>query len=92
MLTQKALQIRGDLGTARLLPAVSTMHLLKPKSIYTTAHCKSTVEVIQPLGPIERVLKKIGVLDIQKYVITVSLYIKFFFYCFKIKIVHIVYV
>ncbi|KAM0724458.1 Ubiquinol-cytochrome c reductase complex assembly factor 1 [Formica fusca] len=67
MLTQKALQIRGDLGTARLLPAVSTMHLLKPKSIYTTAHCKSTVEVIQPLGPIERVLKKIGVLDIQKY-------------------------
>ncbi|XP_029672297.1 ubiquinol-cytochrome-c reductase complex assembly factor 1 [Formica exsecta] len=67
MLTQKVLQIRGDLGTARLLPAVSTMHLLKPKSIYTTAHCKSTVEVIQPLGPIERVLKKIGVLDIQKY-------------------------
>ncbi|KAL6442122.1 hypothetical protein ACFW04_002434 [Cataglyphis niger] len=67
MLTQKAFQIHGDLGTARLLPAVSTMQLLKPKSIYTTAHCKSTVEVIQPLGRIERMLKKIGLLDVQKY-------------------------
>ncbi|XP_070163191.1 ubiquinol-cytochrome-c reductase complex assembly factor 1 isoform X2 [Polyergus mexicanus] len=67
MLTQKTLQIHGNLGIARLLPAVSTMHLLKPKNIYTTAYCKSTVEVIQPLGPIERMLKKIGILDIQKY-------------------------
>lgn len=92
MLTQKALQIHGDLGTARLLPAVSTMHLLKPKSIYTTAHCKSTVEVTQPLGRIERMLKKIGLLDVQKYVITVSPYIRFLFYYFKTKIVRLVHV
>lgn len=83
MLTQKALQIHGDLGTVRLLPAVSTMHLLKPKSIYTTACCTSTVEVVRPVGRIERMLKRIGLLDVQKYVITVSLYIRFFFIASK---------
>ncbi|KMQ93488.1 ubiquinol-cytochrome c reductase complex chaperone cbp3-like protein [Lasius niger] len=68
MLTQKALQIHGDLGTARLLPRVSTMHLLKPKSIHTTSvHRTSTIEVVRPVGIIEKVLRKIGLLDVQKY-------------------------
>ncbi|XP_011253957.1 ubiquinol-cytochrome-c reductase complex assembly factor 1 isoform X3 [Camponotus floridanus] len=68
MLTQRALQIYGDLGTARLLPMISTMHLLKPKSICTTSLDRaSTIEVIQPIRPIERMLKKIGILDVQKY-------------------------
>lgn len=74
MLTQKALQVHGNLDPARLLPMISTMHLLNPKSICTSLHRTSMVEVVRPVGPIERMLKKIGLLDVQKYVITVSLY------------------
>jgi len=89
MLTQKALEIYGDLGTAKLLPMISTMHLLKPKSICTTSsHRASTIEVIRPIKPIERMLKKIGILDVQKYVISVSLYIELFL-SFQNRNIHI---
>ncbi|XP_029175192.1 ubiquinol-cytochrome-c reductase complex assembly factor 1 [Nylanderia fulva] len=68
ILTQKALRIHGVLtSTARLLPRVSAMHLLGPKNIHTSVHCMSTIEVIRPVGIIERTLKKIGLLDVQKY-------------------------
>lgn len=68
ILTQKAFRIHGDLSTARLLPRASTMHLLKPKSIHTTSvHCTSTIEVIRPVGIIEKMFRKIGFLDVQKY-------------------------
>ncbi|XP_072757185.1 ubiquinol-cytochrome-c reductase complex assembly factor 1 [Anoplolepis gracilipes] len=68
-LTQRVLQIHEDLSTARLaLSTASTMHLLKPKSIHTTSvHSASTIGVIRPVGFIERTLKKIGLLDVQKY-------------------------
>lgn len=76
-LVQRALPTHGILNTARLLPAASTIQLLNLKSIHMTfVHCSNsspttTVPTVQ-LGYVQRMLKKIGALDLQKYVIEIS--------------------
>ncbi|XP_071578451.1 ubiquinol-cytochrome-c reductase complex assembly factor 1 [Temnothorax nylanderi] len=62
-------RIHGDLSNVRPLPAVSAMHPPVSRDIHTISdQPTSTVVNIQPkMGFVERTLKKIGLLDIQKY-------------------------
>ncbi|TGZ45687.1 Uncharacterized protein DBV15_07910 [Temnothorax longispinosus] len=62
-------RIHGDLGNVGPLRAVSAMHPPVPRDIHTISdQPTSTVENVQrKMGFVERTLKKIGLLDIQKY-------------------------
>jgi len=68
------MQIHGDLGT-RLLPAISMTHgPLVPKGIHTISeHRTSESTAVENVGPktgfVRRMLKKAGILDVEKYVI-----------------------
>ncbi|XP_012231939.1 ubiquinol-cytochrome-c reductase complex assembly factor 1 isoform X2 [Linepithema humile] len=67
-LTQRTLQIHGDLDAVRMLLPVSAMHLLESKSIHTMpVHCTSVIENARPMDPFGNLLRKTGLVDMQKY-------------------------
>lgn len=74
LLMQKTLETHGIFGITRFLPTASTVHLLNNRSIHMTfIHCDnpspSSAPVVQnvQLGFVQKLFKKIGFLDIQKY-------------------------
>lgn len=74
-LTQRTLQIHGDLNAARMLLPLSAMQLLELKGVHTQpAHCMSVIENARPLDPLGSILQKTGLADMQKYVIRNVLY------------------
>lgn len=84
VLMQRILQTRGILSSAKLLPTTSTIHLLNSKNMHITqVYCEnssSTTAAAVPevqVGFTRRMLKKIGFLDLQKYVIKSSYVLRF---------------
>ncbi|XP_025987705.2 ubiquinol-cytochrome-c reductase complex assembly factor 1 isoform X2 [Solenopsis invicta] len=80
LLSQRTIQIHGDLSTARLLPMVPTMHSLVPKGVHTISEQRTSASVERILpktGYVERMLRKWGILDVQKYR---NMYLGYFVY------------
>ncbi|XP_018342135.1 PREDICTED: ubiquinol-cytochrome-c reductase complex assembly factor 1 [Trachymyrmex septentrionalis] len=69
LLNQRITHIHRDLGTIRLLSTISKTQPSMPRDVHTVSeHRTSTVETLEPkMGFIARILKKTGILDVQKY-------------------------
>ncbi|XP_018315659.1 ubiquinol-cytochrome-c reductase complex assembly factor 1 [Mycetomoellerius zeteki] len=67
LLNQRVTQIHRDLGTMRLLSAKTQTQM--PRNTHTISeHRTSAVKTLQPkIGFFARILKKTGILDVQKY-------------------------
>lgn len=71
---QKMMQNHRNFNTM-LLPTASIMQRLDSKNIHiTSVRCISTVKEVQRMGFTERILRKTGIIDVQKYVIEKFLY------------------
>lgn len=72
--TQRTIQIHGYLNIRRFLSTMCTIRSLDVKNIQmTSTMCYSSIVenvVRRPTSLTERLLRKIGVIDVQKYVIT----------------------
>ena len=70
LLNQRVSHIHRDLSTIRLLSTISKTQPPMPRDVHIISKHRTSTETLQPkIGFFARILKKTGILDVQKYVI-----------------------